>query len=122
MARVVAFIPDLLFGSRVIAALQAAGHEAVLAGDPHALSAALTDADVVVVDLTFDAGERLAQLARARLPGMPALAFYSHVEVEVREQALRAGVDLVVPRSRMAREGAALVDRLLSAPRGPSLE
>jgi hypothetical protein len=43
------------------------------------------------------------------------LAFYSHVENEVREQALGAGFDMVVPRSRMAREGAALVERL-SAP------
>ena len=30
MARVVAFIPDLLFGSNVLGALQAAGHEPVL--------------------------------------------------------------------------------------------
>jgi hypothetical protein len=31
----------------------------------------------------------------------------------VRTQAERAGFDLVVPRSRMAREGGALVDLLL---------
>ena len=30
MARVVAFIPDLLFGSNVVGALQAGGHEPVL--------------------------------------------------------------------------------------------
>jgi hypothetical protein len=34
------------------------------------------------------------------------------VEAEVREQALQAGFDLVVPRSRMAREGPALVEGL----------
>ena len=33
MARVVAFVPDLLFGSNVLGALQAAGHEAVLVSD-----------------------------------------------------------------------------------------
>ena len=33
VARVVAFIPDLLFGSNVLGALQAAGHEAVLVSD-----------------------------------------------------------------------------------------
>ena len=32
---------------------------------------------------------------------------------EFRALAERAGFDLVVPRSRMAREGAGLVDRLL---------
>jgi hypothetical protein len=40
------------------------------------------------------------------------LGFYSHVEVETRERAQQAGFDLVVPRSRMAREGGTLVSRL----------
>jgi hypothetical protein len=34
------------------------------------------------------------------------------VDVSVRERAEQAGFDLVVPRSRMAREGAALVASL----------
>jgi hypothetical protein len=45
---------------------------------------------------------------------VPVLAFYSHVEGDVRERAEAAGFDLVVPRSRMAREGASLADRLLA--------
>jgi hypothetical protein len=45
-------------------------------------------------------------------PGVKTLAFYSHVEADVRSRAERAGFDLVIPRSRMAREGAALVTRL----------
>jgi hypothetical protein len=46
---------------------------------------------------------------------VPTLAFYSHVEADVKTAAEEAGFDLVVPRSRIAREGAAvLVDRLLS--------
>ena len=40
------------------------------------------------------------------------LGFYSHVDAHVRERAEQAGFDLVVPRSRMAREGAELVERL----------
>jgi hypothetical protein len=43
------------------------------------------------------------------------LAFYSHVEADVRAQAEQAGFDLVIPRSRMAREGAALVGRLVES-------
>ena len=39
MARVVAFIPDLLFGSNVLGALQAAGHEPVLVADVTGCSA-----------------------------------------------------------------------------------
>ena len=44
---------------------------------------------------------------------MPALGFYSHVDVETKRAAEAAGVDLVVPRSRMARELPALVEGLL---------
>ena len=52
MARVVAFIPDLLFGSNVLGALRAAGHDATLATDAGALTRELEGADVLVVDLT----------------------------------------------------------------------
>jgi hypothetical protein len=102
MARVAAITPDLLFGSKVLGLLEAGGHDAVLAPGPHALGGA----DVAVVDLTQGWVERPA--------GLPALAVYSHVEAEVRERAESAGYDLVVPRSRFMREGAALVSRLAS--------
>jgi hypothetical protein len=45
------------------------------------------------------------------------LAFYSHVEADVRQLALDAGFEMVVPRSRMAREGAALVAALAGGQR-----
>ena len=111
MARVVAFVPDLLFGSNVVGALRAAGQDVVLIGDAGALERELPAAELVIVDLTADAEERI-ELARS--VGVPTLAFYSHVESDVRERAEAAGLDLVVPRSRMAREGPALVERLLS--------
>ena len=110
MARVVAFVPDLLFGSRVQGDLQGAGHEVVLVASPDAAAAALHGAAALVVDLTADAAERVQALGR---PGVPVLAFYSHVEADVRELGQQAGYELVVPRSRMAREGAALLVRLL---------
>lgn len=115
MARIVAFIPDLLFGSNVVGGLRAAGHEPVLVGDADALARELPGAKVLVVDLTFDADERIEDARRLRPPDVPTLAFYAHVEAEVRARAEEAGFELVVPRSRMAREGATLVDRLLAA-------
>ena len=113
MARVVAFIPDLLFGSNVLGSLKAAGHDVALVSDADALRDALAGAQVLVVDLTADAAERIAQVGATGRPEVKTLAFYSHVEQDVRAQADQAGFDLVVPRSRMAREGATLVTRLL---------
>ena len=114
MARIVAFVPDLLFGSNVLGALRAAGHDAVLAPDQEAIEREVPGADALVVDLTADAGERIAVVAAIPHSEVKTLAFYSHVEADVRASAERAGFDLVVPRSRMAREGAELISRLLS--------
>jgi hypothetical protein len=114
MARVVAFVPDLLFGSNVVGALSAAGHEPVLVTSIEGLQRDLPGADVLVVDLTADAIDRIEDLSAVPRGGIKTLAFYSHVEADVRAAADQAGFDLVVPRSRMAREGGALVDRLVA--------
>jgi hypothetical protein len=119
MARVVAFIPDLLFGSSVVSALSAAGHEPVLAANEGALRNALPDAQALIIDLTFEVPQRI-ELVRSvpRPTGCKTLAFYSHVEADVRDQGHEAGFDLVIPRSRMAREGMAVLDRLLVGENG----
>jgi hypothetical protein len=113
VARAVAFVPDLLFGSHVLNALQAGGHETVLVGTPGRLEAALAGADVLIVDLTADPAARIELAQPALGDGPPhTLAFFSHVERDVRDVAQQAGFELVVPRSRMARAAAELVDQL----------
>jgi hypothetical protein len=121
MARVVALVPDLLFGSRVQSSLRAAGHDVELFGEQDRLSDRLAElapppVAVLVVDLTSEALDRaglVQSLSEAgKLAGVRTLGFYSHVESDTRELAELAGFDMVVPRSRMAREGAELVTRL----------
>jgi hypothetical protein len=137
VARVIALVPDLLFGSQVQGALAAAGHDVVLAGDEakarerlgggedasevrsetqQGAGSGADGATVLVIDLTddrFDGAATLEALnADGALSGVSTLAFYSHVDAAVRERAQQAGFDLVVPRSRMAREGAVLVSGL----------
>jgi CheY-like chemotaxis protein len=118
MARVLALVPDLLFGSNVQGSLRAAGHEVeLIGGERQARELLAADrSGVLVVDMTdasFDgAAVRQALAAEGLLEGVPSLAFYSHVDAETGERARAAGFDLVVPRSRMAREGPALIARL----------
>jgi hypothetical protein len=115
MARVVAVFDDLLLGSNVLGMLRAAGHDAALSGggDVHP-----DGADLLIVDLaatTFD-GIAIVEAMRAAgdLGATRTLGVYSHVDVDTRRRADAAGFDLVVPRSRMAREGPELVTRLTS--------
>lgn len=113
MARVAALLPDLLFGSKVQGMLAAAGHDVTVAGSPEAMLEHVAASELLVVDLCDDSARRLALLAAPVREGKT-LAFYLHTDVETRRLALDAGADLVVPRSRMAREGAALADGLLA--------
>ena len=107
MARVVAIAADLMMGSKVEATLGAAGHEVTLA--PSLQEAPLDGVELLVADLEVENPEALVAV------GIPVLGYYSHVDAETRAVAEAAGVDLAVPRSRLAREMPALVEGLLSA-------
>jgi hypothetical protein len=122
MAHVVAYIPDLLFGSRVQAGLAADGHTVELVGDAGVMRDTLAGANALVVDLTDEVPSRtgLVELLSGEglLDGIRTLAFYSHVEADTRQRAENAGFDLVIPRSRMAREGASLLTQLVDTGSG----
>ncbi len=142
MARVLALCGDLMFGSRIAAQLQAAGEELELLPDAASVRARLRGQRqehprLLIVDLTSDseqgiglvaglveerrAGRRQAGRERRRA-GRALRRRSPHARLLLprrggRARARRgAGFDLVVPRSRMAREGASLVGRLLEDP------
>jgi hypothetical protein len=106
VARIVVIAPDLMFGSRIEETLGAAGHDVTLS--PSASEAPLDQAQLLIADLERENPEAIVGL------GVPALGYYRHTDVDTREAAEAAGVDLVVPRSRMAREMPQLVQRLLT--------
>jgi CheY-like chemotaxis protein len=118
MARVLALVPDLLFGSQVQGMLRVGSFEVDLVGSAELARERLPGTSVFVVDLTsadLDGPALVRELAGAgSLRDVRTLGFYAHVDPNARERALAAGFDQVVPRSRMAREGAELVRRLLA--------
>jgi hypothetical protein len=119
MARVALLCPDLLFGSKVEGGLRAAGHQVTRYDGEDMARAAVPESDVLVVDLTddrFDGAVLVESMKMGReLDGVRTLGFYSHVDEETRRRAERAGFDLVVPRSRMARRMGALVHGLVTS-------
>ena len=116
MARTLAVFDDLLLGSGVLGMLRAAGPDAELVG-AHAVPP--DGAEVLIVDLATPGFDGVALVEGLRASGQlgetRTLGVYSHVDNATRERAQAAAFDLVVPRSRLAREGAALVARLLAA-------
>ncbi len=105
MAQVVSIAEDLMLASRVDVMLTGAGHHVVLARSLE--QASLDGAELIVADLEVEKPEALAGL------GVPVLGYYSHVDAETKKAADAAGIDLAVPRSRMARELPELVQGLL---------
>jgi hypothetical protein len=104
VARIVAVVSDLMLASRVSESLKAAGHEVtVVTALPDPL-----EAEAIVCDLDT------ADIAAVATAPVPTLGFYSHIDIETKQQAEAAGLTLVVPRSRMARELPDLIDGLLN--------
>jgi len=101
LATVAVFVEDLMLASRVTESLGAAGHQTVNARTPEQADGA----DLVVCDLDCVDHTEMVEL------GLPVIGFHSHLDQEIRRRADEAGIDLVIPRSRMARELPSLVNR-----------
>jgi hypothetical protein len=97
-------VQDLMLASRVRTSLEASGHEVEQDSD---VPDEFDGIDLVVADLDAVAPEKLTDV------GVPVIGFYSHVDVEMKKRAEESGLTMAVPRSRMARELPALVERAL---------
>lgn len=93
-----------MLASRVSESLQAAGHEVLSTS----VLPESVQAEAIVCDLD---GVDVVAIARTAIPS---LGFYSHLDLKARRRAEEAGIDLIVPRSRMARELPQLLGKLLA--------
>jgi DNA-binding response OmpR family regulator len=118
VARIAVLCPDLLFGSRLQGGLEVAGHTVWRLDTPEQARGAAPESDALVVDLTSEDLDGSAVLESLReegaTEGVGTIGFYAHVDQETRQRAIEAGFDRVVPRSRMAREAARLVEGLVA--------
>jgi CheY-like chemotaxis protein len=113
MAKLVAFMDDLMFLSRIREAARGAGTEVLGARNLEQLRAAAPGAFVIFVDLDsgrLPTAEALAALkADPALGSVPVVGFFSHVHVERAAAAREAGVTRVLARSAFVQELPALV-------------
>lgn len=111
--RVVAVVPDLFFATRIAATAARLGVTLETPAPEQApVAIRQRPPDLVILDLRAP-GDPLA-LARAlkadpATRSVPVVGFYPHVEGELREAALAAGVDQVLPRSAFTVRLAALL-------------
>jgi len=112
MAQVLALVDDLFFQAKILETAKQLGIAVRTSTTSDALLAEIAkDAPkLVIVDLNAR-GMPLRAIERvcAAAPGVPLIAFLSHVQTELAQQARTAGCTQVMPRSQFTRELATIL-------------
>src|SRR4030095_12979439 len=110
---VIAVVDDMFFASKIRATAEALGVNVSFPRSKDAVIEKLTQGqpdlllpDLILIDLhnqKIDPVE-LAKEIKTQQPTVTLLGFFSHVEVELQQNALSAGFDRVIPRSVFSRD------------------
>jgi DNA-binding NarL/FixJ family response regulator len=104
MASAIAVVRDLIFSSKIIATARAEGIDARIVSTTNALQDALDVGDValVIVDMSLPNDDAPAALrcSASHASEPTTVAFYSHVQSELRQAAEQAGADHIMARSK----------------------
>ncbi len=103
MGNCIAIVSDMIFATRITGTAQKVGVKCKVVNDPNALQDALESENprTVLVDMNCDgiSPEEAIRTVKTRCPTARVVAFFSHVQTELMEQARAAGADEVWPRS-----------------------
>ena len=103
--KVAIVVPDLMFQSRIEAAVRVAGLTPIIAGSAADVTAAIrARPTLAVVDLHAAAINAERAIRDAKAAGIRVLAFGRHTEPATLRLARDAGADKVVPRSQLVEE------------------
>ena len=103
MATCLAIVTDMIFATRITGTAEKVGAKCKVVNDPNAFQDALASGKprTVLVDMNCDgiSPEEAVRTVKSQCPNARVVAFFSHVQTELREQAMAAGADDVWPRS-----------------------
>ena len=105
---VIVVVDDMFFASKIRAVAEAVGVEISFPRTREALIEKAREARLILVDLH---NQKIDPVELAReLSGVKLIGFFSHVETELRQKAIAAGYDSVIPRSVFARDLAEILE------------
>jgi DNA-binding NarL/FixJ family response regulator len=105
--RVIVLADDLIWSTRLITQVRAAGGDGAPVRTIAALSQALPAADAVIVDLTARAYDGVVAVRRAADAGKRVLAVGQHDDADLRRRALAAGAERVYAYRKLFDDGPA---------------
>ncbi len=112
MAQVLALLDDLFFQAKILETAKQLGIAVRTATTSDALLAGIAKETpkLVIVDLNArDTPLQAIEKVRAAQPSLPLIAFLSHVQTDLAEQARAAGCTQVMPRSQFTRDLATIL-------------
>jgi DNA-binding NtrC family response regulator len=113
---VIVVADDLIWSSRLGAAVERAGSRVVLVRSEselvHALGSSAEEAPVLI-DLNGRAYDGVALVEMAAEEGHPVVAVGQHEDIQLRKRALRAGAKRVFSYNKLFSDGPAIVTKLL---------
>jgi DNA-binding NarL/FixJ family response regulator len=119
MAQVLALVDDLFFQAKITETAKHTGVNVRVCATPDALLSEMAreKPNLIVVDLNARSRpvESLAQI-QSSADGVPLVAFLSHVQTELAQQARAAGCRTVIARSQFTRDLATILARAKSEP------
>lgn len=102
--KILAVLSDLFFSVKITEAAKRAGMAVEFVKDPDdVVEKAKSRPTLIIFDLNFEPAEPLKLIARLKenseLKGISLIGYLSHVQGELKQQALEAGFDMVMARS-----------------------
>src|SRR5512142_571802 len=111
MAVIFAYVPDLMFGTRIEATAKHLGYTIHMLEPAQDIGAAMAAQDPALVIVALDAPGWEDVVRAGKQTGARVLAFGSHKNIDLLLAAKAAGCDEVLARSRMAAELPALLEK-----------
>lgn len=111
---ILAYITDLFFQAKVGETARQVGADLNIVTSLYKFIPELSKKpSLVLIDLNAEgiSGSTLISQVKERYPDVAVVAYGSHVQAGLMEQALRAGADEVLPRSKFSRQLAGLLKR-----------
>ena len=106
---------DLIWSTRLVGQLRAAGADPTHVRDAASFERALASTDAAIVDLTARAYEGVAAVRMAAAMGRPVLAVGQHDDLVLRKAALAAGAERVYAYRKLFEDGPATLERWLDS-------
>lgn len=118
---ILAIVDDIFFAAKIRGTAEQYGSKVIFPKSPReAFDVAFENRPIVIIsDLqanNIDPFEFAGQVkACGSLQAVPLVGFFSHVNVEIREKAKKAGYDFVIPRSVLSKDLPQIVQGKLGA-------